>query len=504
MTKNQIKNNLTKYILGITVFTSGAVVMIFELVGSRLIAPYLGTSIYVWTALIGVILASLSLGYWVGGRLADKSASRANLGWIIFLAGIGVVIPAFIKTIVMESLLGLVHNLSWVALFSALILFSIPSFLLGIVSPYAVRLKIENLNDSGRTVGDLYALSTAGSIVGTFLAGFWIIPSLGVTRIIFLLAAILILLSILLISEKFFYRLFILIFFISAIFVSSWLDGVNYARAGSISYSTPYNEVMIYKGTDVKNGRPTLNLSTDRFGRQSTVYLDGDDLASEYGDFYRLMEYFNPGFKETLMIGGAAYIYPQYYLKKYPEASIDVVEIDPKLTDLARQYFSLKDDNRMKIIHEDGRVFLNQNKKKYDVVLMDAFNSISIPSQLATQEAVQRVYDSLDDDGIVLVNIISAAQGKRSLFLRAEYMAYKSIFPQAMVFSVNSPDDPGKAQNLMLIASKSEKKMEIAENNDPEMNSLLKRLYTGKIEPNERMITDDFAPVDYYMSEVLK
>jgi len=493
---------MKKYLLEITVFISGAVVMIFELVGSRLVAPYLGTSIYVWTALIGVILASLSLGYFIGGKLADKSATYANLGWIIFLAGIGVVIPAFIKTTVLQSFLSLGNHLAWAALFSALILFSIPSFLLGIVSPYAVRLKIKNVDNSGRTVGNLYALSTAGSIAGTFLAGFLIIPLLGVTKIIFLLSAVLVLLSLFLLKDKFFYRLFILLFLVSAILAVAWSEQKQYAQTGKISFSTPYNEVEIYKWIDSQTSLPTLNLSTDRFGRQSTMFLDGNDLASEYGRFYRLAEHFKPQFKKTLMIGGAAYIYPQYYLRKYPTATIDVVEIDPKLTALAREYFSLKDDPRLQIIHADGRVFLNQNEKKYDVVLMDAFNSISIPPQLASKEAVEKIYNSLDDDGVVLVNIISAASGKRSLFLQAEYMAYQAVFPQVMVFVVNSPDEPEIAQNLMLVALKSTKVPELF-SSDVKLNSLLSRLYTKTITPNSQMITDDYAPVDHYMSQVL-
>jgi len=493
---------MKKYLLEITVFVSGTVVMVFELVGSRLVAPYLGTSIYVWTALIGVILASLSLGYWIGGRLADKSASYNNLGWIIFLAGIGVVIPAFVKNLVFESFLGSWNQVDWAALISAIILFSLPSFLLGIVSPYAVRLKIRDLNNSGQIVGNLYALSTAGSIAGTFLAGFLIIPLLGVTKIIFLLAATLVLLSFFLLREKLWYRLFVLLFLISSIFVVSWLEQRQYKQTGEISFSTPYNEVKIFSGTDAETGRPTLNLATDRFGRQSTMFLDGDDLSAKYTRFYRLAEHFNPNFQKTLMIGGAAYIYPEYYLRQYSSSTIDVVEIDPKLTALAREYFSLKDDARLKIIHDDGRVFLNRNEMKYDVVLLDAFNSISIPSQLATQEAAQKVSEALTDDGVVLVNIISAAEGERSSFLQAEYMAYQSVFPQVLAFVVNSPDKPEQTQNIMLVALKSPQKP-VLSSLDQELDSFLKQLYRGKIEPNRRMITDDYAPVDHYMSQVL-
>jgi len=189
-------------------------------------------------------------------------------------------------------------------------------------------------------------------------------------------------------------------------------------------------------------------------------------------------------------------------LKHYPSSTIDVVEIDPKLTDLARQYFSLSDDSRLKISHADGRVFLNQNTTKYDVVLMDAFNSISVPPQLSSREAIEKISGSLNENGIVMVNLISAAEGKRSLFLRAEYAAYQAVFPQVLVFTVNLPDQPEAAQNIMLVALKSSQKLDFSQA-DPKFKSMLGNLYQGQITPLDQMITDDYAPVDHYMSQVL-
>lgn len=493
---------MRRYLLEITVFVSGAVVMIFELAGSRLVAPYLGNSIYVWSALIGVILASLSLGYWWGGRIADRQASYQNLGWIIFLAGASLSFPAFIKDIILGSTLGSWHHVAAAALIASFALFALPSFFLGLVSPYAVRLKMKDLNHSGRTVGNLYALSTAGSIGGTFLAGFVIIPLLGTIKIIFLLAAILVLLSFFLLAAKRWPRLVVLLLLATAIPFTAWAEKAEYRSAGRISFSTPYNEVTISTLIDGASGRQVINLATDRFGHQSSRFVDSVDLVSPYTKFYRLAEHFNPNFQKTLMIGGGAYVFPQYYLKAYPQARIDVVEIDPELTKLAKEYFSLSNDPRLQIIHKDGRSYLNQNQEKYDVVLMDAFNSISIPPQLTTKEAVQKIADSLTPEGVVLVNVISAVSGPRSAFFQAEYATYQSVFPQVLIFAVNRPDLPEMAQNIMIVALKSPSVPSL-ESSSPDIQAFLQNTSQPQLEAEKGILTDDYAPVDYYMSRIL-
>ena len=153
-------------------------------------------------------------------------------------------------------------------------------------------------------------------------------------------------------------------------------------------------------------------LKTDPHGLQGAVFLDGsDDLVFEYTKFYRLYHHFSPAANKALLIGGGVYSVAHDFLKHNPEGTIDVVEIDPGLTEIAREYFNLKDDTRLKIYHEDGRTFLNTSEEQYDTIFMDAFNShLSIPFQLATAETVTEIYESLADDGVVLVNIISGIE----------------------------------------------------------------------------------------------
>ena len=188
-----ITNN---YILEITVFMCGAVVMVFEIVGSRAFAPYLGTSIFVWTSLIGVILGSLSIGYWLGGKIADKKATLVILSTVIFLSAISIGLTMFIQKPLLSWFTQLYpFSIKMGSVLMSLVLFAPTGALLGIVLPYAVKLKMKNLDTSGSTVGRLYALSTIGSIVGTFLAGFFLIPLLGTTKIFISLSIALILVS---------------------------------------------------------------------------------------------------------------------------------------------------------------------------------------------------------------------------------------------------------------------------------------------------------------------
>jgi predicted membrane-bound spermidine synthase len=189
---------MRKFFLEIIVFICGAVVMAFEIIGSRMLGPYVGTSIFVWTGIIGVILLCLSLGYYFGGKIADRKPEFKLLAMIILFAGLFIGISTLIKDGLLSMLLNVFSNVKLISLLASFTLFSIPSVLLGMVSPFAARLKIKTLDKSGSAVGNLYAISTLGSITGTFLAGFYLIPSFGVTSILYLLAIILVLSALLL------------------------------------------------------------------------------------------------------------------------------------------------------------------------------------------------------------------------------------------------------------------------------------------------------------------
>jgi len=496
---------MKKYILEIIVFVCGAVVMILELVGSRVLAPYVGTSIIVWTSLIGIILGSLSLGYWWGGKIADKKPSYKTFSFIIFTAAVSIGIVTFLKSIVLNFLQAHITSIHLSATLSTVILFSLPSILLGMVSPYAVRLKIKDLDTSGTTVGTLYAISTIGSIAGTFMAGFVLIAYFGSTNILLVLSIVLVLTSLLaymrsILALK---TIVILSLCLGIIAVNSYDAFLK--KQGFIDIDTQYNRVLIYKSIDEETERPILNMMINPREVQSAMFLDNDnDLVLSYTKFFRLARHFKLDLRHSLMIGGAGYSYPKDYLKTYPQAKIDVVEIDPALTALARQYFNLRDDPRLKIYHEDGRTFLNKTKYKYDAIFGDAMNSLySIPFQLTTQETAYKMYEMLNDDGVVLVNIISSIEGEQGEFLRAEYVTFKTVFPHVYLFLIDNISDGSEVQNIMLVALKSAERP-LFENSDPELNKYLKNLWTKEVQKDMPVLTDDYAPVDNYIMKIIK
>lgn len=490
---------MKKYLLEITVFIGGMVVMIFELVGSRLIGPYFGTSIYIWTSLIGVILGSLSLGYWLGGRLADKQHSLETFSLIILLSGITVGLTAYVKNFVFSFIQESVPDVKWGSLFSSIILFATPSILLGMISPYAAKLKLHSLNTSGTTIGTLYAISTMGSIIGTFLAGFVLIPALGSTKIILVIALILIINSLLVYSKNFLkVRLFLLCILSASYFALNIFPKSN----DKTVVESSYNHVTIYNTFYAPQNREIKMLKINN-EYSSAMFLDSEDLVFDYTKFYNLGEHFKPGFKTALMLGGAGYSYPKEYLKKFPNSTLDVVEIDPKLTELASKHFKLQSNPRLRIYHEDGRVFVNQSKNKYDIIFGDAFQSFhSIPFQLTTYEAVQKYHRLLNEDGVMVVNIISAIEGSQGEFLRGEIATFKKIFPQVYLFPVHKPTNGTEVQNIMLVALKSSTTPSF-KSSDPELQTYLNSLWKKEIPSDIPILTDDHAPVDYYVNKII-
>jgi spermidine synthase len=498
--KNQ--NPLKKYFLEIVVFLCGAVVMIFEIVGSRVLGPYLGTSIFIWTSLIGIILGSLSLGYWLGGIIADRRPSYGMLAWIILLAALSIGLTTMVKERFLAFLPLIIDGLKWQSVTASIFLFAPGSIFLGMVSPYAVRLKIRALQTSGTTVGNLYAISTVGSIAGTFAAGFFLIPLMGTTNI---LVAITVLLAVVSISlfitgkktgNSFVSATFI---FLTAYF---WFAGQSAARS-YIDEDTRYNRVWIYDANDQESGK-TVKYMRINNESSSAMFPDSEEPVFDYMRYYRLAEHFTPNLHSALILGGAAYSYPKYFLERYPKATIDVVEIDPELTQFARKYFRLKDDPRMKIIHEDARTFLNRTDQKYDVIYGDTFKSqYTLPWHLTTVEAAKETYGMLNEGGCVLLNIISSLDGNASLFLRAELATYRQVFPYVYVFAVMDPEDRKMVQSTILVAAKTTDEPAWLDE-DPELSGYLRHEVSGRLVTDLPVLTDEFAPVDYYMNKAIK
>ena len=483
-------------------FVCGALVMIFEIIGSRIVSPFIGTSTYVWTSLIGVILGALSLGYWLGGRIADRRPDPTVLASVILLAGALIGFTVLIKDVFLSAVASVQTGLELKAVIASIVLFGPASVCLGIVTPFTVRLKMTSLDTTGRTVGRLYALSTIGSIIGTFAAGFFLIPFVGSVRTLYLIAGSLLVLAVLIaplgLTSKNIAAVMLLALGIGASEAAIYLLRQN---SDLYDIDTEYSRVQVFRSRDPETGRSIRALATDPYFVQSAAFLESDELVLGYSRFYHLIRHFRPSFDKTLIIGGAGYSFPKEYLKTYPEADLDVVEIDPGMTRIAREFFGLRDEARLRIIHEDARMFINRAQSAhYDAVLMDAFGSLfSVPHHLTTVEAVREIHRILNENGVVVFNLGSSITGPSSGFLQAELKTYRAVFPHVYLFKVRHDYTDDRLQNLIIVASKTGRPAGMT-SDDPQITGLLSRLYTGDVPLDENILADDLAPVEYFNS----
>lgn len=500
-TKTRRVLDASSLLVGTVVFVSGAIVMVLELVGSRLLAPFFGNSLFVWTSLIGVMLGFMALGGFLGGRLGDRRLSMSVLFWILLSASVSIALVALLEGTLLPRLAE-GSSLRFAAVLSAAILFAIPSTLLGMVSPYCTRLRLHALDDSGATVGSLYALSTVGSITGTFAAGFWLIARVGSHDLVAWLAAVAFALS-LLVAAPFVRSRSIALLAAAVVLAAAMQSSGTYAG----SFDTQYDRYFVGRETEADTLRPVVTLSRDAYSIESAAYTDnGQPFLLDYYDYYDLALAAAPEVRRTLLIGGGAFSYPRHQLERYPDSVADAVEIDPDLVDVARSTFALADDPRLNIIVEDGRTFLNGSQERYDVILVDAFKSASsIPYQLTTVEALQHCYRLLGDDGILAMNIVASWQGPGSRFLWAEYVTLETVFPHVELFAVYDASRPTEIQNISIIAAKgsSTDLLKLLQEVSPELTA-------RRIDPRTMaetiaatpLITDDFAPVDQYLMDL--
>lgn len=472
--------------------------MAIEIVASRILAPFLGNSVVVWSSLIGVILMALSYGYLQGGVLADRNPSLANLSGIVAVAALLTALIAVGKN---ACLTGVSHiaDIRVSAILAEVVLFGPVSFVLAMVSPYVVRLKLKEMGSTGATVGRLYALSTLGSIVGTFGAGFYLLALIGSTAILFCISGILFVASFLLSVTAFRAARVAAVGIAALSFYLAPRTSVPFIAGNHVfETDTHYSHWLVYEAADAGTKRPIRSLVTDRFARQSSVFTDGgNDLVLEYLRYFRMGNYFHPNAQRTLLLGGGAFTYVGDFFRRNPGQSLDVVELDAALPGIAAKYFGLTPHSGLHIFTQDARVFLNRCTRKYDIVYLDTFGSaVAVPHYLTTEETARRIYDALSPDGVVMLNLVSAIDGYWGKFFRAEFATYRKVFPQVEVFK---PDDrPGDFRNVLVAAFKNPAAPHLT-SNDPEIRSYLSHRWTKPIENDMPSLTDDFAPVEVYL-----
>ena len=486
---------MKKYSLEITVFLSGALTMILELIAARVLSPYVGSSNLIWTTIIGIMLTSMSIGYWFGGKMADKNKENdiKILSNYLLISAIATSIIPILEVVFIDVLSQLSSNLIFVAIICATVTFGIPSFLLATVSPIAVKIKNNNMDHIGATSGKISSLSTIGSIFGTFFAGFILIPNLGVRNIILGCSILLWILSVYLFNkkDKKYYILMIveLLIIIGLNVLGGYLFQVRNPEI-TRDVDSEYSRIWV---TNLDVGETTYKTLQVDTGLESYINQETGEMGATYLYYYDLFEYYNKEANDALMIGGAAYTYPMHYLKKYENKTIDVVEIDEKMTQIAEEEFGLDKNNpNLGLITQDGRSYLNYNEKKYDTVFIDAFKGLNAPFELTTYEAMQKVYNSLDENGTVITNIISAIEGDDADFIKYEYSTYKAIFDDVKVFQVNPNHSDDEEQNLILVGIKGNGN--INTDKEEEYGELLSNEIKD-FTSDKPIITDDYAPI---------
>ena len=500
-----------RFYLYLTEFFSGMSVMAVELGASRLMAPYFSSSQIVWTIIIGTIMIAMALGNIYGGRSADKNPNPDKLYGRILIAAIWIaLIPVLGKYVILGISALLIFTVSSnfliIAGFAAcMVIFVFPLFLLGTVTPSLVKYTVDNLEDNGRLVGNLNASNTIGSIIGTFVPTFISIPAVGTSITFFIFAGILLLLAVIYFvsGNGNFFRvrklpISIVIFLICVVLghensFAFWQDDLTY-EGESI-----YNYLQVHENED------QVVLSTNvLFGVQS-VYKKEKGLTGMYYD-YAMAAPFMTGIHDKnelniLVLGNGTGTYATQCTRYFENVNISGVEIDQKITDLAVQYFELPES--VEVTTYDGRAYLNTIQEKYDVIMVDAYQDITIPFQMSSVEFFELVREHLTDDGVMVVNMNMRGTEEGNI---NQYLA-DTI---SKVFSTVYTADVLGTTNRELFASNNPAMIEVFKRNTDVENNREMKIMMGKIAseltvyvPGDYLMTDDKAPVELLGMKVI-
>lgn len=491
---------------GTTVFISSAVLLVLEITAGRLIAPYVGVTIYSWTSIIGVILAGLSLGNWLGGRLADRGAGETATGVVLALSAATSLLSLFALVLVAPLIQGSQLDLLSSSFVYVLSMFFLPSVLLGIPTPLLTTLALQLDEHAGRIVGRMHALAALGSICGTFLTGFVLIQYLG-SRLIILLSAITLLALALPFFRSASKRLAITVL---AMVTAS--GGLTHQQRGFANPCDTESSYFCLRVVDASDQVP--------FGAARAMVLDhlvhGINHESEPGmlvaPYVHLMqELADRHFaaqtereKHYFFAGGGSFTQPRALSVLDPGARITVAEVDPTVTELAQQrmYLSLQD---IEVIHGDARTTLfRQNNRRYDVIVTDAFHDIAIPYHLVTHEYIELARARLKPDGLFTTNVVDAFPNPRMVksLVKTLQLSFSHVDvwldeipsrPQRMTFVIAASEKSFDADVLISQRGFERRWLRI---NEPLSNS-------GDALADLPVFSDDFVPVERMIADLL-
>lgn len=468
-------------------FASGFAVLTIEIAGARLIAPVFGLSAVPWTAVIGVILAALAVGSHMGGRWAD--GRHVPLSAVLVAAGFTGALPVLGSSVpwLAREGLGFVGG----AVASALVLFAPSVLCLGAVVPYLVQADTESLGSVGRRAGDVSAAATAGSILGSFTTGFFLLPAMPVTVLLGLTAAGLLVLAWIsgwILGRKAPGELLVL----GALGLGAL--GVAGSRPGPTTLfqtQTLYASVQVTE-TEWADGRRVRELWQNG-GSSSAEYVDTGDPAHVYVDASGLiLEPVIGNVHSMLVLGGAALSLPVAFERWRPGLRIDVVEIDPVVTGLAREYFAFGKGAypNIRVFHDDARVHLRKSDERYDLIYLDVFDHLlTVPWTMVTVEALSEMADHLEPGGLFVANVLSPLAGSGVGFLQRFRATLGEVHPEVRVYVTDAKGSPEAIQNLIVVAGGKDALPDIA----------WPQAAWG---PAGRPLTDAWAPVEYLQAKV--
>jgi spermidine synthase/Flp pilus assembly protein TadD len=502
--------------------------MMLELVAGRMVSRNLGASLYTWTSVIGVVLAGIAAGNYAGGLLADRRKAAPSLSALFVLASLASVLVCAVERHVGEW--AFLWMLPWPARVAlhVTIVFLPPSLLLGTIGPVATKMALDRGAETGRTIGGVYAWGVAGSLAGTFAAGFWLIAALGTAAVVWAVAAALAAAGLLLCAASFAARAWIaLLVPLAAAGLAPW-DWAE-AMGARLSLREPANPQLIYSDESqyshirvyrVSESPDVRNLHLDKLLHSSVVMGSPDELRYGYGRIYASITTELAGARDslaTLTIGGGGYMVPRWIGSHWPKGRTDVVEIDPAVTRAAVLALGLPAEPAFGIWHEDGRAYVRRLAEarrgpepppSYDFIYLDAVNDYSVPYQLTTREFALDVRELLSADGAFLMNLIDAYDP--GLFLGAVILTLQSVFPEVEVFAEGAPPaSQPTARNTYVVAAAQRPfdAAKIAATYDRRIG--LQCLSAGEKAAlmgrrGARPLTDDWSPVENLLAPVVR
>jgi spermidine synthase len=469
-----------------------------EIAAVRLLAPYFGASTIVWANTIGVVLVALSVGYWVGGRLADRHPTMRGVCLLSLAAAALLALVPFAADPLLNLAVSALDEISAGAflgsLLAVLVLVAVPVLLLGAVSPYALRLSVSSVEQAGTVAGRLYALSTAGSLVGTLSSALLFIPLVGTRRTFLIFALCISVVAVLGLRPVRRYAL------APALIAALIALPVGALKAKSDIGRVVYESETEYQYTRVVESRDgTRYLELNEGIAQHSIYDPRSRLVGNYWDDVLVLPFTvrDTPPRTLAVLGNAAGTTASAFGEFFPGTRVDGVELDPKLSEIGRRYFHM-DNPRLRIHNQDARPWLRQTDARFDAILVDAYRQPYIPFYLATREFFELVRDRLAPGGIMIINI--GHPEREEGLERVLSATIGDAFPYVM-------RDPVNLENTLVIASRSPLSRERLRRAEGGLAAPLRRVAAragARLGPPLRggdVYTDDRAPVEWLIDK---